>query len=50
MELKCEVESEGMKCQFSQVEGDLDLQENSKFFPIPNKRAPRKKVVMVKER
>jgi hypothetical protein len=30
------------------VEEDLDLQENFKLVPIPNKRAPRKKVVMVK--
>jgi hypothetical protein len=39
----------GLKHQFSQVEGDLGLQENFKLVPIPNKKTPRKKVVVVKE-
>jgi len=35
--------SEGLKCQFSQVEGDSNLQEISKPIPIPNKKAEGKK-------
>ncbi len=43
VELECtRVESEGLKRQFSQVEGDLDLQEITKLIPISNKKAPRK--------
>ncbi len=42
--------SEGLKHQFSQSEGDLNLQEIYKPISIPNKRAPRKKVVVVKDK
>jgi hypothetical protein len=36
--LKGGAKSEGLKCQFSQVERDLDLQEIPKLVPIPKKR------------
>jgi hypothetical protein len=42
--------SEGLKRQFSQSEGDLNLQEIYKPISIPNKRAPRKRVVVVKDK
>jgi len=42
--------SEGLKRQFSQPEGDLNLQEIYKPISIPNKRAPKKKVVVVKDK
>jgi hypothetical protein len=42
-------ESEGLKCQFSQVQGDLDLQEFPKLIPISNKKEPRKKAIVLKE-
>jgi hypothetical protein len=32
------------------VQGDLDLQEFPKPIPISNKRAPRKKVIVLKEK
>jgi hypothetical protein len=41
--------SERLKCQFSQVEVDLDLREIPKLIPIPMKRTPRKKAVVVKD-
>jgi hypothetical protein len=37
-----------LKRQFSQVEGDSDLQGFFKLVPIPNHNAPRKKLAMVK--
>jgi hypothetical protein len=43
VELKGEVETEGLKCQFSQVERDLDLQKIFKPIPISNKKAQGKK-------
>jgi hypothetical protein len=43
VELKGEVESEWLKCQFSQVEGDLDLQKIFKAVPISNKKAQGKR-------
>jgi hypothetical protein len=43
------VKSGRLKCQFSQVEVDLDLQEILKSVPIPMKKAPRKKAVVVKD-
>ncbi len=48
-ESKGGAKSGGLKCQFSQVERDLDLQEIPKLVPIPKKKAPRKKVVVVKD-
>jgi hypothetical protein len=48
-------ESEGgveigrLKHQFSQVDGDLDLQQILKPVPIPKKKTPKKKAVMVKD-
>jgi hypothetical protein len=41
--------SGGLNCQFSQVEVDLDLQEILKLVPIPMKRAPKKKLVVMKD-
>ncbi len=41
------VESGSLKHQFSQVEGDLDLQKIFKLILIPKIRAPKKKVVVV---
>ncbi len=41
------VESRSLKHQFSQVEGDLDLQKNFKSIFIPKIKAPKKKVVVV---
>jgi hypothetical protein len=43
------VESGRSKCQFSQVEVDLDLQEILKLVPIPMKKTPKKKAVVVKD-
>ncbi len=43
------VESEGLKCQFLQVEIDLDLQEIIILVPISNKKALRKKVIVGKD-
>jgi hypothetical protein len=37
------VESEGLKNQFSQVEGDLDLQEILESVPIQRKEHQRKR-------
>jgi hypothetical protein len=42
--------SERLKRQFSQMEGDLDLQEIYKVVSIPKKKTPRKKVVVVKDK
>ncbi len=42
-ELEGGLESERLKCQFSQMEGDLDLQDISKPIPIPKKRTLKKK-------
>ncbi len=51
VELECtRVESEGLNRQFSQVEGDLDLQDITKLVLISNKKAPRKKVIVVKDK
>ncbi len=44
------VENGGLKHQFSQVEGDLDVQKILKPVSIPKKRAPRKKVIVVKDK
>jgi hypothetical protein len=44
VELKGGTKSEKLKYQFSQVEGDSNLQEISKPIPIPNKRAKKKKL------
>ncbi len=41
-ESKGGAKSEGLKHQFSQVEGDLDLQEMIKLVPIPNKNTKEK--------
>ncbi len=41
------VESGSLKHQFSQVEGDLDLQEIFKLIFIPRIKAPKKKVVVM---
>ncbi len=49
VELEGEVESKELKCQFSQVEKDLDLQKIFKPIPISNRRATRKKVVVIKD-
>jgi hypothetical protein len=38
-----------LKRQFSQLEGDLDLQMIIKLVPISNKKALRKKVTVVKD-
>jgi hypothetical protein len=43
------VKNERLKCKFSQVKGDLNLQKNPKLILIPKKRALRKKVVMMKD-
>ncbi len=48
-ELEGRVKSGGLKFQFSQVEANLDLQEIPEPALIPKKRAPRKKVVVVKD-
>ncbi len=48
-ELEGGAKSGGLKCQFSQVEVDLDLQEILKLVPIPMKRAPKKKLVVMKD-
>ncbi len=43
VKLEGKVENEELKCQFSQMERDLDLQEILKLIPISNKWAPKKK-------
>ncbi len=43
VELEGEVESEELKCQFSQVEKDLDLQKIFKPVPISNKKNNKEK-------
>jgi len=48
-ETKGEVESEGLKCPFSHMEGDLDVQEIPKPVPISKKKAPRKKTIILKD-
>jgi hypothetical protein len=48
-ELEGGAKSGRLKCQFSQVEVDLDIQEIPKPIPIPMKKAPRKKAVVVKD-
>jgi hypothetical protein len=47
---KGRAKSGGLKRQFSQVERDLDLQKIPKLVPIPKKKTPRKKVVVVKDK
>jgi hypothetical protein len=42
-ELEDGLESGRLKCQFSQVEGDLDLQKIPQPIPIPEKRTLKKK-------
>jgi hypothetical protein len=42
-ELKGGAKSEKLKCQFSQVKGDLNLQEMPKFISIPKKSTQKKK-------
>jgi hypothetical protein len=42
-ESKEELKSEGLKCQFTQMEGDLDLQEISKLVLFQRKEQQRKK-------
>jgi hypothetical protein len=44
--LEDEVESEELKCQFSQVEEDLNLQNIPKSIPISNK----KKLIAMKDK
>jgi hypothetical protein len=46
-ESKGGVKSGSLKHQFSQAEGDLDLQKILKSVLIPNIRAPKKKVIIV---
>jgi hypothetical protein len=45
-ELKGGAKSEKLKCQFSQVKGDLNLQEMPKFISIPKKSTQKKKIVI----
>ncbi len=49
VELEGGTKSEKLKHQFSQAEGDLDLQEISNPVPIPNKRKPRKEMLGIKD-
>ncbi len=49
-ESKSQVENEGLNHQFSQVERGLDFQKIPKLVPIPNKRALKKKAVMLKDK
>jgi hypothetical protein len=42
-ETKGEVESEGLECPFSHMEGDLDLQEIPKPVPISKKKNTKEK-------
>jgi hypothetical protein len=49
-ESKSQVESEGLKHQFSRVEKGLDFQKILKLVPIPNKRALNKKAVVLKDK
>jgi hypothetical protein len=42
--------NERLKHQFSQMEGDLDLQEIYNLVSIPKKKTPRKRVVVVKDK
>jgi hypothetical protein len=50
VELKGWVEDERLKCQFSKVKGDLDLQEIFKPIFIQKKKTPKKKLIMVKDK
>lgn len=46
-----EIKSEKLKCEFSQVEEDLDLQESTNQIPIPNKKkTPKKKTIIMKDK
>jgi hypothetical protein len=49
-ELEGEAESGRLKRQFSQVEGELDLQEIPKLVAIPKKIPPRKKIIVMKDK
>jgi hypothetical protein len=44
-----ETESGRLKCEFSQMERDMNLQEISKLFPILLKKTSRKKTIMMKD-
>ncbi len=37
----------GLKCSFSQMEGDLDFQKIRKLVPFPKKKATKKKTIIV---
>jgi hypothetical protein len=37
----------GLKCSFSQMEGDLDLQEIHKLAPLPKKKVTKKKAIII---
>jgi hypothetical protein len=41
--LTCNLKLMQLECQFSLVEGDLNLQKIPKLIPIPNKSTPGKK-------
>ncbi len=47
-EIEGGVESEGSKCQFSHTERDLDLQNIFKQVSISNRKAPKKKTIVLK--
>ncbi len=42
------VESKGLKCQFSHMEGDLDLQKSLNWFPFQKGKHQRKKTIVLK--
>ncbi len=37
----------GLKCSFSQMEGDLDFQKIGKLVPFPKKKTTKRKVIIV---
>ncbi len=50
VELEDEVESEELKCQFSQVEENLNLQRSLNRFPFQTKKTPKKKMIVMKDK
>jgi hypothetical protein len=44
------IKSEELKCQFSVVEGDLNVQKIPKLILIPNKEYTRKKMIVMKDK
>ena len=50
VELEDGIKSEELKCQFSLVEGDLNLQKIPKLVLVSNKKASRKKMIMMKDK